>query len=79
MLIEPVPANESGLLHVEDRSAFVRGKIMAFGPMAGSRDGTKHHDFQVGEVVTYNRMSHVPVGPAGMYHLVDDNQILLLE
>jgi hypothetical protein len=82
VLVKPLASSVSSTLYVEDRSAYVRGEIVAAGPMAGQRDKVQHHVFVEGQIATYDRMKAVEVDngdPSNKFYLVNDDAILLLE
>ena len=81
VLLSPLPSNVSSRLYVEDRSAFVRGEIVAVGPTAGFVDGIQRHIFVVGQIVTYDRTKAVEVDgtdPANKLYIVNHDAIVLL-
>jgi len=82
VLVKPLPSDASSVIHIEDRSALVRGEIVAAGPMAGVRDKIHHHSFLPGLIVTYDRTKALEVigtEPGTKLHLMVDDTIFLVE
>jgi hypothetical protein len=77
VLVKPLPSDASSLIHVEDRSAYVRGEIIAVGPLAGIHEGVSYHTFKKGQIVTYDRTKALQVTPD--QYLINDKTIVLVE
>lgn len=82
VLVKPLVSDASNVIHIEDRSAIVRGEVVAAGPMAGVRDGQTYHTFHKGAIVTYDRTKAIEVNtgdPANKLVLMVDDTIFLME
>lgn len=76
--VEPLETDKVGSIVIaQDRSAFTKGRVVAAGPMAGTRDGKRYHRFKKGDVVFYPKNVAIELMDSGKkITVVDDNQLL---